>query len=476
MTIMPVTNKKQDVSFYDPASEREAKRKRMIAEQLFQKGNTDFQNEQAGSMTVKRSPWEFLNKGLQSSVGQMQIADADKQEADLEKKRQQMIADALGKYGENPQQAAMILAQDPRTSEMAANVMKGEVDFTRQRQRQMEEDALRREQINAISLRGSSTPAPMQIAGKMFELEQAMNNPSLSENDRFLAQREYNLLGQAAKTYGFDRGIQATADMNNYNAVFNNQLPTQPQNIDQMAMSEAMLGTQQTQSAAPMPQVNQNMQALPQQQLAASQMPSNQPQTYQTPFMQVMPGYGDAASQIAAQKKRAESIASEEGKRIGEASGTLNFLESNMPKLEQVVSKLEDLSNKATYTTVGRAIDFARKESGQEPRESAIARAEYIATVDNEVLPLLRDTFGAAFTVKEGETLRNTLGDPDKSPAEKKAVLNAFISQKKSQIGSLQRQVGINQSSAPNQKEQIAVNPQTGERLINRGNGWEPMQ
>jgi dephospho-CoA kinase len=86
--------------------------------------------------------------------------------------------------------------------------------------------------------------------------------------------------------------------------------------------------------------------------------------------------------------------------------------------------------------------DSVAKQTGQLPREAAVARARYIAVVDNQVLPLLRDTFGAAFTQKEGETLRNTLGDPNKSPAEKKAVLRSFIEQKRRDLEALAMQSG----------------------------------
>ena len=76
------------------------------------------------------------------------------------------------------------------------------------------------------------------------------------------------------------------------------------------------------------------------------------------------------------------------------------------------------------------------------PRESAIARKEYIAKVDNEVLPLLRQTFGAQFTQKEGESLKLTLGDPNATPEEKDAVLRSFIDAKRSQIETKNRRIG----------------------------------
>lgn len=113
-----------------------------------------------------------------------------------------------------------------------------------------------------------------------------------------------------------------------------------------------------------------------------------------------------------------------------EKAAELGEMQRNMSSLLTVVDQLDSLADDATYTIAGRARDEVNKQLGRDPSAGAIARAEYIAVVDNQVLPLLRQTFGAAFTAKEGDTLRATLGDPDKSPAEKKAVLRAFIAQK----------------------------------------------
>lgn len=126
-----------------------------------------------------------------------------------------------------------------------------------------------------------------------------------------------------------------------------------------------------------------------------------------------------------------------EGKAAGEDAALYESVSSKMPGLETVIKKLDDLSDKATYTLGGQLLDTGIAQAGMEPREAAVARAEYIATVDNQVLPMLRDTFGAAFTVKEGETLRATLGDPNKTPKEKQAVLKAFIEQKRRDVMAL---------------------------------------
>ncbi len=129
-------------------------------------------------------------------------------------------------------------------------------------------------------------------------------------------------------------------------------------------------------------------------------------------------------------------------KAKGEDAATAESLESKMPGLEEVVQKLDELSEKATYTYGGQAWDWSRKQLGMDPREAAVARSEYIAMVDNQVLPLLRDTFGAQFTQKEGETLRAALGDPNKSPPEKQAVLKAFIEQKRRDLEALNVRTG----------------------------------
>ena len=119
-----------------------------------------------------------------------------------------------------------------------------------------------------------------------------------------------------------------------------------------------------------------------------------------------------------------------EGKNAVESDRALREMERNLPGILDVAGQLETLAEEATYTKAGVLRDEVAKQLGMNPTESAVARAAYIAVVDNQVLPLLRQTFGAAFTAKEGDTLRATLGDPDKSPAEKKAVLDAFVAQK----------------------------------------------
>lgn len=141
---------------------------------------------------------------------------------------------------------------------------------------------------------------------------------------------------------------------------------------------------------------------------------------------------------IAGEKAKAEEI----GKAQGQEMTSLADRESSLPRLEQVVTELSDLGKNATYTLAGQGRDYLTRQLGLPMGEGAIARKEYIAKVDNEILPLLRQTFGAAFTQKEGESLKATLGDVNASPEEKDAVLRSFIDQKRAQINSLKQRTG----------------------------------
>lgn len=137
-----------------------------------------------------------------------------------------------------------------------------------------------------------------------------------------------------------------------------------------------------------------------------------------------------------------------DGKTKSEVNSEYDSISSKMPGLYSVVDRLQGLAKTATYTAAGKIFDATGRELGAEPREGAVARAEYTAIVDNQILPLLRDTFGAQFTAEEGARLARTLGDPDKSPTEKSALLRAFIGQKERDIAALGSRLGKPAESA----------------------------
>ena len=159
-----------------------------------------------------------------------------------------------------------------------------------------------------------------------------------------------------------------------------------------------------------------------------------------------------ARIELATAPEIAKSIALAKAEGVTEADdrNRLASLDSNMQGLTDVVDNLKELGEVATFTMKGRAFDALTREFGFGVGDGADARAKFIAIVDNQILPLLKQTFGAAFTAKEGETLKKTLGDPNSSPSEKNAQLDAFIEAKRRDADNTRLKLGI---SAPKGQE-----------------------
>jgi len=174
--------------------------------------------------------------------------------------------------------------------------------------------------------------------------------------------------------------------------------------------------------------------------------------------------------------KLAEKAATEEGEVLTD----LARMTAALPGLTDVVGKLRELAPIATSTFGGRVFDTAVKELGFGATKGATASAKFGAMVNNQVLPLLKPTFGAAFTVQEGDSLRATMGDKEASVEEKMATLDAFIEQKQRDIETKQRQLPVGQQAQPAgqpaagpQEGATATNPQTGQQIIFRNGAWQ---
>lgn len=105
-------------------------------------------------------------------------------------------------------------------------------------------------------------------------------------------------------------------------------------------------------------------------------------------------------------------------------------LAAMQPKIESDVNRLLELSDKATYTLPGRFEDWWEGKIKGQTTEGAKARAEMESIIENNVLPQLRALLGAQFTEREGERVKQTIMDPDRTPEERRAQLNNFLNSK----------------------------------------------
>lgn len=128
--------------------------------------------------------------------------------------------------------------------------------------------------------------------------------------------------------------------------------------------------------------------------------------------------------------KLAEKQATEQGIALTD----LNRMETSLPELKDTVNELKKLAPLATSTLAGKGFDVLSKELGFGSTKGANARARFVSIIDNQVLPLLKPTFGGSFTVEEGKALKASLADPDASPEQKIEQLNAFLEQKERDI------------------------------------------
>ena len=140
---------------------------------------------------------------------------------------------------------------------------------------------------------------------------------------------------------------------------------------------------------------------------------------------------------------KAQNIAAAKNKDAGETQVAYHKLQASMPSLTKVTSELKELANVATYTRAGKVFDFAAKELGFGAPKGATAAAKYTAIVSNQVLPLLKQTLGAAFTASEYEKLEGTMGDPNLTPEEKQVQLDAFMESKNLTLETMERELGL---------------------------------
>lgn len=293
-------------------------------------------------------------------------------------------------------------------------------------------------------------PAAVKITNEMQKAAEAFNDPNASEQDKIKAKFRYDTLNQVAKSYAIDRGM--TPAMPDFQA---RPMPDfQPPPV---------LPTGITPPPRDMPTSDaMNMPMTPDNAAKVVELFGGDGQPVREPSgVKPIPGFNSIlASREAAVKgagkqaeknvelkmnppiEKATKRAGEIGKFEGEEYNDLTNRSARMPQLIDVAGRLSALGKLATYTYAGQARDAIARQTGMDIPDAAVARSAYISMVDNEILPLLRETFGAQFTQKEGESLKVTLGDPNKSPEEKDAVLRSFLQTKMETINTGARKLG----------------------------------
>lgn len=479
-----------DVSFFDPTKELEAKRKKKLAEALMKSGAQPDKTEVVSGYAVKQSPLVGLAKALQTGLGGYQEGQADKLEQESALQRAKLIAEAIN--SPDNKQAAQMLAQDPQSQDSALKIAFPNVgrDPAALQIAAAIEERLRMRDIDGATLIadsaklydkgllpfGRSPQPPAGLNPMMPNLIQAESGGDPNAVSPKGARGLTQVMPATAVDPGF--GVQPMRDNTPEEQVrFGNDYLN--------AMQNRYDGDPRLAAAA--------YNAGPGRVDAALKQLPKETQNYVQKVVGVRPGYNEALAQREAMKAGAEQQAKKDvdlvmDPKIGQATkrqeaiGTFEGEEYNdltnraarMPQLTSVANRLSALGKLATYTGVGQTRDFLMRQAGMEVPDSAVARSAYISMVDNEVLPLLRETFGAQFTQKEGESLKVTLGDPNKSPVEKDAVLKSFLQTKMETINTGARKIGQPEPYSPEdiQKAVSSIGTQTEAPAGKATGGW----
>ena len=150
----------------------------------------------------------------------------------------------------------------------------------------------------------------------------------------------------------------------------------------------------------------------------------------------------------------------------GEALTDLKRAEAGLPGLLEVVDDVRKLAPIATSTFGGKSFDAIIKNMGLGATKGSTARARFISLINNQILPLLKPTFGGTVSDPEREALAATMGDPDMAPGEKVAVIDEFIKAQMRKMEADARAAGIEERQKPTEEQKpprLIFNPQTNQ-------------
>ena len=146
------------------------------------------------------------------------------------------------------------------------------------------------------------------------------------------------------------------------------------------------------------------------------------------------------------QSEYEKALGREQAKKESEAAENLQKQESLYEKSSQMADELVKLADEATYSLFGRGLDALAYLFGASTKGS-VAREKYKQTIANQLIPQLKQMLGGQFTEKDREALMDTLGNPNSTPAEKKAAIQSFMETRLRELQAAQKEYNKVQSA-----------------------------
>lgn len=417
---------KKEGSVFDPARDAEIRRRRKMAEAMMKAGEQPNSTEMVSGMAVKQSPLGALAKALQQGVAGYQEGKADELDTEAQKKRNEMMAQAIRSSQQDPQAGIDMLAGgDPAMQEMAWKMGQGNIEHERAK----EIAQLRAKAISG----GGGGGVVANNAKRMLELQQVAMDESSSPEEKSLAEDELNYMIMAGKY--LDRG--AKIGFGN-DAVLGQDIPPTPM---QGQMAPPPINAMEQAGTMPQGQVDPAMMAVLNNTLRQTPTQNTAPQIAQPingqaysnailgrPTVSPMQGYGEAVGSIAANKKRAETQAQKDVDLVMNPKITAEEeRQKNISALEKTrLTKTQEnatalLGQKATSDTIKGLINqgalgntpsdriqmVAHKYGIQSPESRNTAQ---IMKLGNQLV-LSRGSLGTGVSVADAERYDKAAGD-----------------------------------------------------------------
>ncbi len=187
-------------------------------------------------------------------------------------------------------------------------------------------------------------------------------------------------------------------------------------------------------------------------------------------------GSQTARGETEADIQKGISIAKWEGANEAEEKNVISTMRANLPSLVNATNRLKTLAASASFSLPQRAWDATMNQVFGFSTKGGNARARLESLADNMVLPLLKQTFGAAFTAAEGERLRAALIASNATPAQKAAQLEEFINAKVLDLQSKEAKYANTDAGQVAFPEGMEIENDQGDVLVRQGGQWIPKE
>ena len=186
-------------------------------------------------------------------------------------------------------------------------------------------------------------------------------------------------------------------------------------------------------------------------------------------------GEQNARGETEPEIQRNISIAKWNGTNEAEEKDVIASMSANLPALRATTERLKGLAATASFSLPQKGFNFVMQQAFGVTPQGSTDRERMKSIVNNMILPLLKQTFGASFTVNEKDELKATLLDMDMPAPARIAALEEYMNGKTRELQVLQSKYASTDSGRVAYPEGMEIEDDKGNVLVMRNGAWLPV-